>query len=195
MNLLLDTDERESKLPAKYHIPDCSRPDAIRDWDYHEMTADERDYLIKLSAQPLAADRLGSTHAMDQMSTLFSAKTGRPTCQARCITSCSDSARTAFCRPAASDRQRFRPQTLPDPPNGSRRAVVRDTRPCEQNHGTWHVVKCDPNLPNPCTFDASRCLPLRPARRTRRGLTLQADIVVGRVDTQRRRIVYERGEG
>lgn len=80
MNLLLDTDERESKLPAKYHIPDCSRPDAIRDWDYHEMTADERDYLIKLYvAQPLAADRLGSTHAMDQMSTLFSAKTGRPT--------------------------------------------------------------------------------------------------------------------
>lgn len=80
MNLLLNTDERESKLPSKYHIPDCSQPSAISEWRYSELSPEHRAYLDALyMAQPEAIDRLGSTSTMSRMAIVFSARTGRPT--------------------------------------------------------------------------------------------------------------------
>jgi hypothetical protein len=77
-------------------------------------------------------------------------------------------------------------------PNGSGVLWSDLARSCGgNNHGGWHLVKYDPTLPSNHGVQCLKCLPPRPQRRTRQGLTLAADVVVGRVDVRRRCIVRE----
>jgi hypothetical protein len=83
VNYLLDIGEREDKLPTEYRLPkppDCSQPSAIGEWQWEELSQEDREYLNTLyMAQPDAIDRLGSTSTMSRMAIVFSARTGRPT--------------------------------------------------------------------------------------------------------------------
>jgi len=85
MNFLFDTDEREFKLPKRYQtlttpIPDCSKPDAISEWAWEDLSEAELVTLNSIYlAQPHAIDQLGSTSTMSRMANVFSARTRRPT--------------------------------------------------------------------------------------------------------------------
>lgn len=83
MNFLLEFSEREDKLPTEYRLPkppDCSKPNAIEEWQWEDLSVEDREYLSALYlAQPDAVDRLGSTSTMSRMAIVFSARTGRPT--------------------------------------------------------------------------------------------------------------------